>query len=132
LLCTCTCPDWDDPCKHGVAALLALAAELSARPEFLVAWRCGEGDSRPPTRVGSRARADRHLRLVPPTPPQSPFDTPEWHDFVGDQVHVPHCVVSSEPLMLPSMHLDRTDVSDTIRSAWQALSRFGADNDAPE
>ena len=28
LLFSCTCPDWDDPCKHGVAALLALAAEL--------------------------------------------------------------------------------------------------------
>lgn len=132
LLCTCTCPDWDDPCKHGVAALLALAAELGARPELLVAWRCGEGESRPQTRVGSRARTDRHLRLVPPSPPLSPFDTPEWHDFVGDQVAIPTCDVNRDPLTLPSMQLDRTDVSEVIRSAWQALGRFGSDDDSAQ
>ncbi|MGZ4702806.1 MAG: SWIM zinc finger family protein [Ilumatobacteraceae bacterium] len=131
LLCTCTCPDWDDPCKHGVAALLALAAEFGSRPELLVAWRCGEGDGRPQTRVGSRARTDRHLRLVPPTPPQSPFDTPEWHEFVGDQLAIPNCDVTRDPLTVPPMHLDRTDVSEMIRSAWQALGRFGSDDDPP-
>jgi len=127
LLCSCTCPDWDDPCKHGVAALLALAAELGPRPELLVAWRCGDGDDRPTTRVGSRSRTDRHLRLVPPTPPHSPYETPEWLEFVGDQLKVPHCDVTHEPLNLPSMHLDRTDVSEIIRSAWQALNRFDSD-----
>jgi hypothetical protein len=131
LLCTCTCPDWDDPCKHGVAALLALAAEFGPRPELLVTWRCGDGDNRPATRVGSRARNDRHLRLVPPTPPQSPYDTPEWHEFVGDQLQVPHCEVPRETLTLPSMHLDRTDVSEIIRSAWQALGRFDTDDESP-
>jgi hypothetical protein len=30
---------------------------------------------------------------------------------------------------LPSMHLDRTDIGEMIRSAWQVLSRFGADVD---
>ena len=130
LLCTCTCPDWDDPCKHGVAALLALAAELGPHPELLVAWRCDEGDLRPATRVGSRARNDRHLRLVPPTPPRSPFDTPEWNEFVGADLTIPQCTVANEPLILPSMHVDRTDVADVIRSAWQTLRRFAADGDA--
>jgi hypothetical protein len=129
LLCSCTCPDWDDPCKHAVAALLALAAELGTRPELLVAWRCDEADRRPPTKVGSRARSDRHLRLVPPAPPQTPFETPEWLEFVGDGLSIPECPVQGEALALPSMHLDRTDIGDTIRSAWQVLSRFGADVD---
>ena len=128
LLFSCTCPDWDDPCKHGVAALLALAGELGSRPELLVSWRCGDVDDRPRTKVGSRARADRHLRLVQPPPP-SPFETPEWHEFAGDDLPVPKCVVPTGALSLPAMLLDRTDVADVIRSAWQALARFNPDND---
>ncbi len=129
LLCSCTCPDWDDPCKHAVAALLALAAELGPRPELLVVWRCDDVDGRPRTKVGSRARTDRHLRLVPPAPPPSPFETPEWHEFVGDDLAIPHCAVPTEPLALPTMQLDRTDVADVIRSAWRALGRFDPANE---
>lgn len=126
LLFSCTCPDWDDPCKHGVAALLALAAELGARPELLVAWRCGDADSKERTKVGSRARPDRHLRLVPPAPPPSPFDTPEWHGFAGDDVEIPHCQVPTGPLTLPAMVMERTDVAAVIRSAWEALGKFSS------
>ena len=130
LLCSCTCPDWDDPCKHGVAALLALAAELGPRPELLITWRCAEGDRRQPTKVGSRARADRHLRLVPPTPAISPFETPEWREFVGEGLEIPRGTVPNEPLPLPSMHLDRTDVAAVIRSAWQVLALYSAQGDS--
>jgi hypothetical protein len=134
LLFSCTCPDWDDPCKHGVAALLALAAELGTRPELLVYWRCGDATDRPRTKVGSRARAkeERHLRLVPPTPPPSPFETPEWHEFAGDELAIPQCAVATEPLSLPSMQLERTDVGEVIRSAWQALRRFSPDDASSE
>jgi hypothetical protein len=130
LLCSCTCPDWDDPCKHGVAALLALAAELGSRPELLITWRCGDVDDRARTKVGSRARADRHLRLVRPPPPPSPYETPEWHEFAGDDLEIPHCQVPTESLTLPTMVLDRTDVAEVIRSAWQALSRFSTQVDS--
>lgn len=130
LLCSCTCPDWDDPCKHAVAALLALAAEMAARPELLATWRCGDVDDSRRTKVGSRARTDRHLRLVPPAPPPSPFDTPEWHEFAGDDLATPNVSVTSEPLSLPTMQLDRTDVAGVIRSAWQVLSRYSAHGDS--
>ena len=130
LLTSCTCPDWDDPCKHAVAALLALAAEFADRPEVLVTWRCGEIASRARIKVGSRARSDRHLRLVPPSPPPSPFDTKEWHEFAGDDLTIPRCEVTKEPLSLPAMNLDRTDVAEVIRSAWQALSRFRPENES--
>jgi len=126
LLFSCTCPDWDDPCKHAVAAMLAFAAELSSRPELLVVWRCGEIDSPQRTKVGSRAKPDRHLRLVQPPPP-SPFETPEWRAFIGVDLVAPHCDVATEPLPLPSMHLDRTDVAEVIRSAWQTLALFRAE-----
>ncbi|MEP7112458.1 MAG: SWIM zinc finger family protein [Ilumatobacteraceae bacterium] len=130
LLCSCTCPDWDDPCKHGVAAILALAAELGPRPELLVTWRCGDVDGPSRTRVGSRARADRHLRLVPPVPPSSPYDTPEWHEFAGNNLAIANCDVTNETLTLPTMHLDRTDVADVIRSAWKTLGRFRPEIDS--
>ena len=74
LMVSCSCPDWDDPCKHAVAALLAFADELVTRPELLLEWRCepadGEGDGRP--RVGQRAATGRHLRLAPEPPPERP------------------------------------------------------------
>ncbi len=35
----CTCPDWGDPCKHGVAVLLAIGEELGHAPDLLATWR---------------------------------------------------------------------------------------------
>lgn len=57
----CSCPDPEAPCKHAVAAVLALAAELVAQPRLLVQWRCQPSDS-PRAQVGSRAKPQ--LRLV--------------------------------------------------------------------
>lgn len=133
ILCSCTCPDWDDPCKHAVAALLAFAAELAHRPELLVAWRCDAGEEAATGRpaVGWRGRRQRHLRLVPPAAPQSPFDTPEWRSFVGEGLAVPHCVVPEEPLTVPVMRLDHGDVAAVIRSAWQTLARFSGESPEP-
>ena len=68
LTVSCSCPDWDDPCKHAIAALLAFANELVARPELLVEWRCKTGAEVEGgrARVGSRAKpGERHLRLAP-------------------------------------------------------------------
>ena len=75
-------------------------------------------------KVGSRARGDRHLRLVQPAPPKSPFETPEWREFIGADLATPHCDVSTAVLALPTMHLDRTDVGEVIRSAWQTLALY--------
>ncbi len=35
---TCTCPDWGDPCKHGVAVVLALAERLDSAPQEAGEW----------------------------------------------------------------------------------------------
>ena len=102
LTVSCTCPDWDDPCKHAVAALLAFANELVVRPELLVEWRSahgGEGEGR--ARLGSRATrsGERHLRLAtageapiaesrptvkaPAPPPPAVWETEVWQAFLG-------------------------------------------------
>ena len=59
----CTCPDPEVPCKHVVAALLALSGELIAQPNLLVQWRCEPPADDARVEVGSRAH--RHLRLAP-------------------------------------------------------------------
>ncbi len=85
ILFSCTCPDEGDPCKHGIAAVLALAQEITGRPELILAWRCGDGPE-----VRSRRRTDAARpatpvgeRRPPPAPRVDPYATPEWRAFVG-------------------------------------------------
>lgn len=49
---SCDCPDWGDPCKHGVAALLQLACEVDDDPGLLLRWR-GIDDVVPPAPPGT-------------------------------------------------------------------------------
>ncbi|CAN5644281.1 hypothetical protein BH10ACT2_BH10ACT2_22500 [soil metagenome] len=97
LMVSCTCPDWDDPCKHAVAALLAFSAELVARPELLLEWRCepnADGErATARASVGSRALkgSERHLRLAHSASahskadeqPADPWATDDWQAFLG-------------------------------------------------
>jgi hypothetical protein len=128
LMSSCTCPDDDEPCKHVVAALLAFAAELVARPELLVQWRCrpsGEVATRPT--VGSRARpSERHLRLAP-TPaarqvePPSPWEEPEWVEFLGSPPPAPPAI-PAEPVAVGRATLGLIDLSAVVRDALDALA----------
>lgn len=36
---SCSCPDWDDPCKHAVAVMIAFATFVAEEPEALRLWR---------------------------------------------------------------------------------------------
>lgn len=49
---SCDCPDWGDPCKHGIAALLQLAREVDDDPGLLLRWR-GIDDIVPPAPPGT-------------------------------------------------------------------------------
>jgi hypothetical protein len=80
LLCSCTCPDWDDPCKHSIAVLLTFAHECITRPELLVLWRCGEHTGGR-AKVGARARSSP-IRDAKPAA-TDPLDSDEWRTFVG-------------------------------------------------
>ncbi|MBI4884330.1 MAG: SWIM zinc finger family protein [Actinobacteria bacterium] len=126
LMVSCTCPDDAYPCKHTVAALLAFAAELVARPELLLEWRCGSGDHSTPgdrAAVGSRARrgAARHLRLAhssgvrtaPEPPPPDQWATDEWRQFLGS-LPLP----SPPALELAAMHVRRSMLGTIDLGAW--------------
>ena len=132
LMVSCSCPDDADPCKHGVATLLAFAAELVSRPELIVEFRCvsadGEGTA-PRAEVGSRARAsERHLRLAPaikervraPEPP-TPWENQEWIEFLG-KVPPPTPDVPREPVQVRRAMLGTVDLGNWVQSAIDELS----------
>ena len=67
----CTCPDWGDPCKHGVAVLIALGDEMAHDTSVLEMWR-RVSDPLPDKPDDSVAAAPaRFLRLAPD--PLDPF-----------------------------------------------------------
>jgi SWIM zinc finger len=79
----CTCPDWEDPCKHAIAALLAFAAEVGDRPELLRVWRVGASER---AKVG--AAKDKPLSVVrrspaKPAPIVELWERPEWRQYLG-------------------------------------------------
>jgi hypothetical protein len=131
VVASCTCPDWEDPCKHAVAALLAFANELVARPELLVLWRCqpADGEPLPRQRVGARARpSERHLRIAPPPQvrepapePANPWVTPEWVAFLGKTPpSLPE--VPREPVGIGRAMLGTIDLSGLVRGALDAMT----------
>jgi hypothetical protein len=130
LMLSCTCPDWDDPCKHAVAALLAFADELTARPELLLEFRCASADDDARPRVGARARG--HLRLAPPLPADepaptapSPFTAPEWVEFFGERPFPEPPDVDDEAAPVGQAALGTIDVGRWLRSALDELRWFG-------
>jgi uncharacterized Zn finger protein len=50
----CTCPDWDDPCKHAVAVMIAFADFVGDEPSALVRWRGKTQDPAARAAIGSR------------------------------------------------------------------------------
>lgn len=135
LLVSCTCPDWDDPCKHAVAALLAFAAELIARPELLLEWRClsdessSDGNSRRAT-VGSRARVgERHLRLahsndgIRTREPEvvDPWASDAWKSFLGELPIPPPPTVERTPASVRRSVLGTIDLGAWVQSALDEL-----------
>jgi hypothetical protein len=129
MMVSCTCPDFDDPCKHAVAAILAFANELVARPELLVQWRCVATDE-PASRaqVGARARtSERHLRLAPPLPPErakvdvAPWESPVWKTFLGT-VPPEAPDIPGEPVKVGRAMLGTIDLAAVVRSAIHSLT----------
>lgn len=51
---TCICPDWGDPCKHGVAVMLAFAEAVDFDTSLLFTWRSID-DVVPPPPAGTES-----------------------------------------------------------------------------
>jgi hypothetical protein len=112
---SCTCPDWEDPCKHAVAALLAFAAEVGERPELLRLWRVGPTER---ARVG--AAKDKPLSVVrrpaaAPPPPLELWQRPEWRDYLGTADGSP--VAPDVRELLPPLPGEAPEVVGTVDAA---------------
>lgn len=120
---SCTCADWDAPCKHAVAALVAFAHELIGRPELLVEFRCDDHRAGR-VEVGARAMgATRHLRLaatnsarVRAASVSSPWERPEWKAFLGT-APPPEPDIPAEPAMVGRALLGSIDLGTWLQSA---------------
>jgi hypothetical protein len=71
----CSCPDWDEPCKHAVAVLLELAERVGDDPGLLLTWRAGSPDDWPATPAETPTPT--------PTGPDTPGDAPLDPFFAG-------------------------------------------------
>lgn len=122
---SCTCPDPAEPCKHGVAALLAFAAEVGDRPDLLRHWRVG-----PVERARIGAAKSRPQREAPAPPVEEPWQQPEWRAYLGTADDSPtpadvHALLP--PLAPPAAELvGRFDVGAFVESARAAVARVAA------
>ena len=53
----CSCPDWDDPCKHAIAVMVRFAELTAGDSSNLLRWRGHGLDETPRAVVGSRRGA---------------------------------------------------------------------------
>lgn len=108
----CSCPDWENPCKHIAAVLYVFADQLDADPWLLLRWR---GRTREElvgpfhTRGGSNLVAEEIApwwpfptgtlarRVEGPSPAPSVLMDPEQPDAVLDQLEVLDVVVAGVP-----------------------------------
>lgn len=124
---SCTCPDWEEPCKHAIAALMAFAAEVGDRPELLRVWRVGQSER---AKVG--AAKDKPLSVVrrspaPPPPKVELWDRPEWREYLGtgDGAPTPPGVRELLPPLPgePPEVVGNVDAAQLVESARAALAR---------
>ena len=75
LVVDCTCPDWESPCKHGVAVLAELVERIRSDVSVLAVWR---GSDAP--------RVEREV---------APVDVRALDEFLGE--------VPDEPFVVPTL-----------------------------
>lgn len=84
LSASCSCPDWENPCKHIAAVLYVFADRLEREPWLLVRWRGRHREEvldalRPPATAPREGLAP-WWPLVPgaPRPAGDATDSPQW------------------------------------------------------
>jgi uncharacterized Zn finger protein len=74
----CSCPDWENPCKHVAAAYYLLAEAFDRDPFLIFAWR-----GRPRERLLAELRELRGLASGTPAPDPADEQSPAALDAVG-------------------------------------------------
>lgn len=101
----CSCPDWENPCKHIAAVLYVFADQLDTDPWLLLAWRGGTRDQILDPLRGS-ASSDAGSEEVAP-----------WWPFTGPSMPEPGDLPLPGADLLPA---DR-DRSDAVLDGLEVL-----------
>jgi uncharacterized Zn finger protein len=79
LTASCTCPDWENPCKHVAAVYYILAERFDEDPFLIFAWRGREQDELVERlrarRGGGRGAGARTAQSSPQTDPGAPLSS---------------------------------------------------------
>jgi uncharacterized Zn finger protein len=127
----CSCPDWENPCKHIAAVLYVFADKLDSDPWLLLAWR---GRTREevlgPLRgsTGTEASADAVAPWWPFTgatmPPPGDLPPPAGDVHPADPVHADAVLDGLEVL---DVTVGGGPFRDAIRLAYDRLITAGGD-----
>jgi len=69
----CSCPDWENPCKHVAAVFYLLAEAFDADPFLIFAWR-GRSKEELLTNLRALRRGSGRTESSPGQPPNEPVD----------------------------------------------------------
>lgn len=121
----CSCPDWENPCKHIAAVLYVFADQLDADPWLLLAWR---GRSREEVLAGLRPAGESgpSSAEIAPWWPFAPGPLPDLSSSdragsAGDGVgpEQPAAVLDTlEPL---DVHVGKVPFAELLRPAYDVI-----------
>lgn len=122
LQATCSCPDWENPCKHIAAALYVYADQLDSDPWLLLAWR-GRSREQILGHIEPLARGEADKNGLPPWWPLTPGRSPQGLGRIDDLVTEP-----PEPadrvlnrLESPAFDIVGTSVLEVLGPAYEAI-----------
>lgn len=122
----CSCPDWENPCKHIAAVLYVFADQLDADPWLLLRWR---GRDRDGLLEPLRGRGyEGGTTLEPDIAPWWPFSGAALPDFAPPPPGLEDPVADPDDPAAVLAQLDDLDVdvagtpvADLLRTAYQHL-----------
>lgn len=122
---TCSCPDWESPCKHVAAALYVFADRLDDDPWLLLTWR---GRTRDELLGHLRAGAPDAAAAIAPWWPLVPGARLPERAAVSDDVLAPEpsaaaaVLARCEPL---DVDVRAAPVTDLLGAAYEAIAARG-------
>lgn len=121
LQANCSCPDWENPCKHLAAVLYVFADQLDADPWMLLTWRgrtreqlLAHLDALSPT-----GRTDGLPAWWPLVPGGTDLDRLRWRPPVASPPTAPDAILARLPTL--DAAFDDTPIAELVARAYPAL-----------
>lgn len=127
----CSCPDWENPCKHIAAVLYLFADRLDADPWLLLAWRGRSREQILDALRGDTPDAGEDEEVAPWWPfapgPLPELPVPALADLHGRRPDEPDAVLAAmEPLEV--LVLGVTNFTDLLGPAYDSIVDVPDDN----